>query len=123
MIRHYDARSGISGYKVGDILIETTSGETSRVVTDARGAALEPTIADVPFTEAVGVAQIGMRLAPIDVGFDLRAEGMAITTGASAATMRVSYATRRGERRVVSGPRADVLMHLRRQGYRFQEVR
>lgn len=119
MIRHYDSRDGITGYAAGDILIETVSGETSRAVVDGRGVALEPTIADLPFDEAVSVTSIGMRLAPIDVGFDLRSEGMAIKADSSAATIRASYATRRGERRVVSGPRADVLAHLRRQGYRF----
>lgn len=73
-------------------------------------------LADVPFEAAHDVAGIGLRLHPLDVGFDLRTGGAQIVIDDSP-TLRASYATRSGERRVVEGSRADVIHHLRAHGY------
>lgn len=121
MIQHYRAEDGIQGYAEGDILIETGSGDTVAAVRDGRGVALTPTVADVPFAAAGDVRAIGLRLAPLDVGFDLRATGAAVAVGPGA-TLRASYATRDGARRVVSGPRAGVLAVLRAHGYDVVET-
>lgn len=42
MIRHYRSEDGILGYDDGDLLINDTTGEWSRVVRDGRGLCLEP---------------------------------------------------------------------------------
>jgi hypothetical protein len=41
-IRHYRSEDGIDGYAEGDLLINDTTGERSRVVRDGRGLCLEP---------------------------------------------------------------------------------
>jgi hypothetical protein len=76
-------------------------------------------VVDIPFDEAANVGGIRYRLAPIDVGFDLRVEKMHVAIARSDDPLRVSYGSRKGERRVVSGPQDAVLRHLRRHGYRF----
>ena len=119
MTTHYRMTEGISGYAEGDLLIETTTGDTARVVRDGRGLCLVPTVADLPYDEAHDVTRISLRLAPIDVGFDVRAQRMKIGGIGTAATLRASYATRKGDRRVISGPRAEVVRRLRAHGYRF----
>lgn len=76
-------------------------------------------VVDIPFDEAANVGEIRYRLAPIDVGFDLRAEKMHVAIARSDDPLRASYGSRKGERRVVSGSQDAVLRHLRRHGYRF----
>jgi len=39
--RHYRSEDGITGYAEGDLLINDTTGEASRVVRDGRGLALQ----------------------------------------------------------------------------------
>ncbi len=80
----------------------------------------EAELVDVPFDEARNVTSIHYRLAPIDVGFDVRGEGVEVELGGEAA-IRVSYATRSGDRRVVEGPRHRVVAHLRAHGYAIAE--
>lgn len=41
---HYREEDGISGYKEGDILVNDTTGERSRVVRDGRGLVLVPDV-------------------------------------------------------------------------------
>lgn len=77
------------------------------------------TIVDIPFDEASDVTSIELRLHPIDVGFDLRSDDIEIEVPASAETLRVSYPARDGSRRVMSGPRAEVLRRLGLLGFRF----
>jgi hypothetical protein len=74
---------------------------------------------DIRFDKAADVHSIPVRLAPIDVGFDLRLHGEAIPISRSLDPLRVSYATITGERRVCSGPQNEVLALLRRHGYYF----
>lgn len=76
-------------------------------------------ILDIPFDDADDVGSIEYRIALIDVGFDLRAEDMAVAVDPSDDPLRVSYATLSGERRVIAGPQSEVLEHLRAHGYRF----
>lgn len=40
--RHYRSENGITGYDEGDLLIDDTTGERSRVVRDGRGLVLQP---------------------------------------------------------------------------------
>lgn len=81
-------------------------------------------VRDIPFESASDVTAITNRLHPLDVGFDLRGEGVVaqIDCDADESELRVSYATRSGERRVVSGPRREVIAHLRSAGYSVQPV-
>lgn len=76
-------------------------------------------LTDVPFEKARDVGNITLRLHPLDVGYDLRAEGMSIAqpAGAPDGTLRASYAARDGERRVVEGPYRQVIAWLRGAGY------
>lgn len=74
---------------------------------------------DVPFDACPDVEAIHYRLAPIDVGFDLRASGMYTAVEPEDDPLSVSYSTRTGERRVVSWPQNAVVRHLRRHGYRI----
>lgn len=78
-------------------------------------------VRDVPFEEASDVTAIPCRLHPLDVGFDLRAEGVAIALPAGE-VLRVSYADEGGERRVMSGPREAIRRRLQRLGYRLKET-
>lgn len=78
-----------------------------------------PLVSDVPFEEAADVGSIVYRLHPIDVGFSLRAEQIPVQIGPED-PLRVSYADDRGDRRVISGPRALVLRRLRAVGYRCE---
>lgn len=73
--------------------------------------------------EAGEVWSIRYRLHPLDVGFDLRAHNMLVVLGPEE-PLRVSYADRDGGgHRVVEGPRAAVLRHLRQHGYRVRSAR
>lgn len=76
------------------------------------------TFSDVRFEDATNTVGIGLRLHPLDVGFDLRAEGVeaAVPEGAE---LRASYARRNGDRYVMSGLREAVIKALRRQGYKL----
>ena len=74
------------------------------------------TPATTAFDDADDVGSIHYRLAPIDVGFNLRAEGVQVQIK-SAATLRVSYADRSGRRVVSSGPIDGVVALLRASGY------
>lgn len=76
-------------------------------------------LTDVAFDAAKDVGSIRYRLAPIDVGFDLRTHDMPIQIAAEEDPLRVSYADESGERRVMEGPRALVLEALERLGFRF----
>ncbi len=89
-----------------------------RITEAAGGADWSKSFLDVPFEAAPDVGSIEHRLAPLDVGFDLRAQGgMAIDLGCEE-RLRVSYADERGERRVMSGPRAEVVARLEGLGFR-----
>lgn len=78
-------------------------------------------IHDIPFDAASDVTSIRYRLHPLDVGFDLRGEGITTKIGPEP-VLRASYADRAGERRVIEGPREAVIEHLRRVGYRISEA-
>ena len=69
------------------------------------------------FEDAANVGEIRYRLHPIDVGFDLRAESMAVDMGDSEDALRVSCADEGGARVVLTGSRDDVISELRRLGY------
>lgn len=112
---HYREAEGVYGYEEGDLLISDTDC-TSRVVRTGAGLQLEPAIADIPFDEAGDVRSIRYRLAPIDVGFDLRAERVPVAIERED-HVRASYAAADGERRVVSGPLELVVQRLRAAGY------
>lgn len=74
------------------------------------------TIRDVSFCDATDVYGITIRLHPLDVGWDIRCHGCAVSLPPTG-VVRVSYASRDGERRVVEGPSDDVAAHLRYHGY------
>ena len=71
------------------------------------------------FDNAENPWDIKYRLAPIDVGFDLRVADMAISVDPADDPIRVSY-EEAGERYVVEGAQAEVLEHLGQVGYRFE---
>jgi len=75
-------------------------------------------IVDVDFDDASDVGSIRYRLAPIDVGFDLRGEDMPVLVAWSP-VLRVSYADVEGQRRVARGPFSLVVQHLHRLGFRI----
>ena len=77
-------------------------------------------ITDVPFDLADDVGSIRYRLHPLDVGFDLRDEGMVVAVAAGDDPLRVSYPGAQGERRVIEGPAQAVLRRLRARGFRFE---
>lgn len=81
-----------------------------------------PQLIDQPFDRATDVTSIAVRLHPLDVGFDLRAECITTVVDCTGPSLRVSYADRRGERRVMSGPRRAVIQRLRDLGYSVQPV-
>lgn len=68
----------------------------------------------IPFSEATNVHEIGLRLAPIDVGFDLRAHHTLVEVPTD--TTRASYAVD-GQRMVAEGTRAEIIQALRCAGY------
>ena len=76
-------------------------------------------VTDEAFDAAGDVGSIRYRLHPLDVGFDLRAQGMPIAIDAADDPIRVSYPDADRERRVMSGPQVDVLARLRKLGFRF----
>jgi len=76
-------------------------------------------ITDIPFDVAEDVTSIGYRLHPLDVGFDLRVQEMAVAVARADDPIRVSYPDREGKRRVISGPQDVVLRRLRRLGFQF----
>jgi len=75
---------------------------------------------DVPWAEAIDTHDIGLRLHPIDVGFDVRAQHMLVSAPAGE-RLRASYPNELGERWVVAGPRAAVLERLRALGFAFAD--
>lgn len=78
---------------------------------------------DIPFAAAADIGSIQNRIHPLDVGFDLRVQGLAAEIVCEAgAELRVSYADRLGDRRVVAGDRREVIAHLRSVGYAVQPV-
>jgi len=74
-------------------------------------------LTDMSFDAASDVHAIPYRLHPLDVGFNLRAESIAVQID-RAEEVRVSYADRSGARRVVAGPLAEVVAWLRKVGYK-----
>lgn len=68
------------------------------------------------FDDANDVSSIEIRVAPVDVGFDLRVQGMPVQIPDG--TTRASYADRRGTRYVVDGTTDEVIAELSRHGYR-----
>jgi hypothetical protein len=81
-------------------------------------------ISDISFEDAFDVRSIRYRLHPLDVGFDVRAERVAVEVAQSDADglLRVTYAARNGDRRVMHGPRAEVIARLRKLGYRIDDA-
>lgn len=73
-------------------------------------------LTDIPFDDAPNVSAIRYRLHPLDVGFDLRTERIAVAIDCTG-DVRVSYADQSGERRVMSGPVIEVVEALRAIGY------
>lgn len=73
----------------------------------------------IPFDTAREVWNIRYRLAPIDVGFDLRVQNMPIAVDPKDDPIRISYEESDGERYVIEGPQPEVLEHLRELGYTF----
>jgi hypothetical protein len=67
-----------------------------------------------PFDDYGPVSSITLRLAPIDVGFDLAAEGIPVQVPDD--TNVASYALK-GERFVVEGTRDEIVRVLRKAGY------
>jgi hypothetical protein len=72
-----------------------------------------------PFEQFAGPVEY--RFAPIDVGFDLRVQGMAIALAPDATS--ASYADREGKRYVVEGTCAEVAVALREAGYEVAALR
>jgi hypothetical protein len=72
---------------------------------------------DVLFESALDTHAIRYRLHPLDVGFDLRVQRMLVQIDPADTNLRVSYPGKDGERRVMAGPRADVLKRLRSLGF------
>lgn len=71
------------------------------------------------FDDFAGDARaIAVRAAPLDVGFDLRAEKMAVQVPAD--TTIASYADRQGRRFVVEGTAEEIRAVLRKHGYLVQ---
>jgi hypothetical protein len=77
-------------------------------------------VLDIPFKDASDITSIQYRLAPLDVGFDIRLHKIDAGINRSDDPIRVSYETKTGERRVISGPQPAVLSRLRKHGYRFR---
>ena len=124
---HYLASDGVYGYAPGDILVERQTGERSLAVRTGAGVQLEPApasakadIVDMPFALATDVTSIRYRLHPLDVGFDLRRKEMPVVIDDD--PLRVSYADRHGDRRVMSGPRAAIVARLEELGYRVRKT-
>jgi len=61
---------------------------------------------------------IGLRLAPLDVGFDLRTQRMPVRVAAD--TTVASYADHAGRRYVVQGTTSEVVRVLRAAGYTIE---
>lgn len=76
-------------------------------------------VIDVEFDAAEKVREIRYRLAPIDVGFDLRDVGCKVAVDPADDPIRVSYPARDGSVRVMAGPQARVLERLRALGFEF----
>lgn len=68
------------------------------------------------FDDAGDVQSIEVRVAPLDVGFDLRRQRMAVSIPEG--TTRASYATRKDARFVVEGTTDEVIREFTRHGYR-----
>lgn len=77
---------------------------------------------DVAFEDATDVYDIRYRLHALDVGFELKGSGTAAAIEKEP-TLRVSYADRDGQRRVMEGPFESVVRRLRRLGYSVRVVR
>lgn len=74
-------------------------------------------VRDVNFDDALDVGSIRYRLHPLDVGWQLKGSGTPVVIDESEPSLRVSYADRNGERRVMEGPRAAVTARLEKLGY------
>lgn len=72
----------------------------------------------IAFGHFADVSSIRVRLAPIDVGFDLRAQHMAVSLPAD--TMVASYADHVGNRFVVEGTWDEIARVLRKAGYTIE---
>lgn len=70
-----------------------------------------------PFEAAPDVRSIGLRLHPLDVGWDVRGEGVVVVVPLGAEPLRVSCADEDGARVVLSGPASEVREALRSLGY------
>lgn len=79
----------------------------------------EPEDVDVDFNDAKDVNSIGVRLHPIDVGFDLRKSNVTVQLP-DESEIRVSYPDKHGERRVMHGSRQFVKGRLEELGFTFQ---
>ena len=77
-----------------------------------------PTLRITPFEKARQelIDDVIARLAPIDVGFDLRFAGLLVELP-EGDPLVVSYAVQNGERMIVAGPRQAVIGVLERAGY------
>lgn len=121
--RRFRPEDGIFDYQAGDILIEESDGGTViQAVRTGSGVQLEPWTGPlppgpeiVPYDLAEDAAEIELRLHPIDVGWDLRVQGVPVLVPPG--TTRAAYADKRGARMVVSGTRDDVVRVLRDAGY------
>lgn len=79
-------------------------------------------LTDIAFEDARDVSSISYRLHPLDVGFSLVTERMPVSILDSGdPELRASYAAKDGSRRVLSGPRKDVIARLRAVGYVITE--
>lgn len=72
------------------------------------------------FEDALSVRDIRYRVHPLDVGFDLREQGMVVAIDAADDPVRVSYPAKDGTRRVMEGPLQQVLRKLRARGFKFE---
>lgn len=75
-------------------------------------------VRDVDFDAAEDVSSIEVRLHPLDVGYEVKRSGMVVRIDETP-TLRVSYAARNGDRRVMEGPLDAVVGRLRKLGYKI----
>lgn len=112
MIRPYASEDGISGYRAGDVLHDTTTDDWSLAVRDGRGIALER----LTVRRATGYTCLGdWRLTPLDVGFDLRVVGIATAPprdGDGSVGIDID-----GEQYEITGPHATLIAVARAAGY------
>lgn len=110
----YRCEDGISGYRAGDVLHDTTTDDWCLAVADGRGVAMEHLIA----RQATGATCLGdWRLTPLDVGFDLRAVGLAAAAPADDDRCQSVGVDIDGEQYEFTGPRAQLIAVARAAGY------